>query len=157
MDQDSAPARLEKDRLDADGRRCCFHSRQHSHPILSMCRTRASSFFQNKANEIYDQFNAIILWSFSVRWRHKGALSFLVVFPMKPSRPTVLGSSGVIASFVKWPLAARSASPPSEGLERQSISHVLAEIFLHRHQGQRFKQPAMSGVKAESGLFGVTA
>jgi hypothetical protein len=30
-------------------------------PILPMCRTRASSFFQNKANEIYDQFNAIIL------------------------------------------------------------------------------------------------
>jgi hypothetical protein len=48
------------------------------HSILPVCRARASSFFQNKANEIYDEFNAIILQSFSVRMATQRGSSFLI-------------------------------------------------------------------------------
>lgn len=82
---------------------------------------------------------------FRFECRHDAALPFLIfhVFPMKSSCPAERGDR--LVRKVAFRQSGRSALPASEGLERQSISCSGRDDFQHRQEGQRFKQPAMSG------------
>ena len=100
-------------------------------------RTRQTKFMMNSTQLSCSHFR--------FECRHNAALPFLIfhVFPMKSSCPAERGDR--LVRKVAFRQSGRSALPASEGLERQSISCSGRDDFQHRQEGQRFKQPAMSG------------